>query len=153
MTNLSVSKGNLWNRLQPPKTCLLCHIAYGQQTLQGGDLPQGAPTNKVTWPFDHVAFEFLWQIKTIISLLLQCLRPTNLAGWWLTIRASYPSSHMTLWERVFTRSRDKLKPSHLHYHKAYDHQTWQDGYLPWRSPTHKVTWPFGPVALEDHVKN
>ena len=26
----------------------------GHQTCQGGDLQRGAPTDKVTWSFDHV---------------------------------------------------------------------------------------------------
>ena len=28
---------------------------------------------------------------------------------------------------VTSRSLDKLKPSYLHYHSDYGHQTWQDG--------------------------
>ena len=51
---------------------------------------------------------------------------------------TYPSSYMTLWCCVFARSRDKLKPSFLHYHNAYGHQIWQDGDLPWGAPIHKV---------------
>ena len=35
-----------------------------------------------------------WQAKTIISPLSQCLRPLNLAGWWVTLRGSYPHSDM-----------------------------------------------------------
>ena len=30
------------------------HNGYDQQTWQDGDLSWGAPTHKVTWPFDHV---------------------------------------------------------------------------------------------------
>ena len=30
------------------------HNAYGHQTGQDSDLSGGAPTHKVTWPFDHV---------------------------------------------------------------------------------------------------
>ena len=33
--------------------------------------------------------------KNIISLLLQCLRPPNLAGWSLTVRCSHPWNHTT----------------------------------------------------------
>ena len=42
---------------QPLKTLYLhYHNAYGHQTWQGGDLPQRAPTHKVTRPCDHVVF-------------------------------------------------------------------------------------------------
>ena len=49
------------------------------------------------------------------------------------------------------RPCDKLK-LYLHYHSAYDHQTGQDGNLPWWAPAHKVTRPFNQVVLLDHVK-
>ena len=38
---------------------------------------------------------------------------------------------MTLWSHGFSRSCYKLKPLYIHYHKAYGHQTWQNGDLPW----------------------
>ena len=34
---------------------------------------------------------------------------------------------MTLWSRGFVKLRDKLKSLYLHYHSAYDNQTWQKG--------------------------
>ena len=37
------------------------------------------------------------------------------------------------------RSRDKLKTFCLHYHNAYDYQTWQSGYIQYGASFHKVT--------------
>ena len=39
------------------KTYLHYHNTYGHQTLKGGELPWGALTNKITWPFNHVALQ------------------------------------------------------------------------------------------------
>ena len=33
------------------------HNAYEHQIWQGGDLPWGAPTYKVIWPFDHMVLQ------------------------------------------------------------------------------------------------
>ena len=46
----------MWNLVNQPIKALYLHyyIAYCHQTWQGGDLAWGAPTDKVTWPFDHV---------------------------------------------------------------------------------------------------
>ena len=40
--------------LKPLKTYLHYHNAYGTQTSQADDFTWGTPTQKVTWPFDHV---------------------------------------------------------------------------------------------------
>ena len=48
---------------------------------------------------------------------------------------------------ITSRSRDKVKALCLHYHTGYDHQTWQDGNLPWCTPSDKVTWPFYHLVL------
>ena len=42
---------------------------------------------------------------------------------------------------------------YLNYHSAYGHLTWQDGDLPWQTPTHKATWPFDHLVLQNHVTN
>ena len=47
--------------------------------------------------------------RTFISLLSQCLWPTNLAGLWLTISGSRSKSLLFFWSRGLTRSREKLK--------------------------------------------
>ena len=44
-------------------------------------------------------------------------------------------------------------PSTHQYHSVYDHQTWQDGKLPWLAPTHKVTQTFDHLVLQDHMTN
>ena len=83
--------------------------------------------------YDHLvtwSCETTWQTKSIISPLPHCLLPPNVVGWWL----SY-----------------KLKPLLIQYHSAYSHQTWQGGDLPWGVVTHKVTWSFIHVILQDHV--
>ena len=50
---------SIWNfLLQQVKTLYLhYHNVYGHQTLQGGDLPWGAPHHKSIWPFDHVVLQ------------------------------------------------------------------------------------------------
>ena len=103
------------------------------KTLQDGDLPWGAPTHKITWPFNHGvlqnhvinyilynsttrvamttrlgmvahhdgllpikshdplimwSYDIMWQAKTSISPLTQCLRPRNWLGWWLILKSS-----------------------------------------------------------------
>ena len=45
--------------LQQQQTSYLnYHNAYGHQTWQGIDLSWGSPTNKITWPFDHVVLQY-----------------------------------------------------------------------------------------------
>ena len=42
------------------------------------------------------------------------------------------------------------RPTPLTYHQfqnIYGYQAWQDGKLPWLTPTHKVTQPFGHVVF------
>ena len=59
MPDLSKS---MWNvALQPLKTNLYCHNAYGNQTWKGVELQWGAPTDKDAWPFAHV---ILWDHVT-----------------------------------------------------------------------------------------
>ena len=69
--------------------------------------------------------EIPWQTGGILFLLPQCQWIPNPGVWWLNFRGSYPQSQRTFYSRGFTRSRDKLKALHLHYHKAYGRQTWQ----------------------------
>ena len=91
--------------------------------------------------------KIMWQMKTIISPLPQCLWLPNLVGWWLNLRGSYPSSHMTLWSCGLMRSHDKLETC-LHYHNSYGYQTWWDGGIQCGASTSKlhdplVTWSCG----------
>ena len=78
------------------------------------DLPRGAPTHKVTWTFDHEIFEdnvTNWNhyiskvpIATDIGTIVIYLKEL------LAMKLNGPC-HMT---RGFRKSRDKLKPLHLH---------------------------------------
>ena len=56
-------------------------------------------------------------------------------------------------ESLWNLSLQLLKPLHLHYHIAYDPQTWQSGDVPQGAPTNKITLPFDHVDLWDHVTN
>ena len=114
----------VWNlALQPPKTLYLrYHNAYDYQTTQGDYLAWRAPLHKVTQPLITLPSEITWQTKTMITLLQRCLWPINLTGWWLTMRSSYPKSHMNLWSRALERSRDKLKPLCIQCHSVYGHK-------------------------------
>ena len=46
--------------------------------------------------------------KSIVPSLSQPLWPSNLVGWWLTIRGSHSWINVPLWSRSPMRSRDKL---------------------------------------------
>ena len=63
----------------------------------------------------------------------------------LTIK---PCNPVTTWSCIVTWQKKSL---YLHYQSAYGHQTWQDGNLPWRAPTHKVICLFDHVVLRDDV--
>ena len=76
------------------------HNAYGDQTLEDGDLPWKASIYKVAWTFSLVVLQDHVITKTIISPLSKCLWTPNLAGWWLTLRGSYPQSSMITWQTI-----------------------------------------------------
>ena len=48
------------------------------------------------------SYKVTWQTKIIVSLLPECLRPPNLAGWLVTLMGCYLLSHMTLWSHIST---------------------------------------------------
>ena len=54
---------------------------------------------------------------------------------------------MTLGLGDLVISHDKLQILHLHYHSAYDHQTWQYGNLSCGATTRKVTQPYTHMVL------
>ena len=54
---------------------------------------------------------------------------------------------------VFARSRDKLKPSYIQYHRAYGQETLQGGDLPKGVPVHKVARLLNHVVLRNRVTN
>ena len=53
----------------------------------------------VTW-----SWKVMWQTKTIISILTQCLQPPILGGVWLTTRVLPIKSRKILWSRGHARS-------------------------------------------------
>ena len=61
-----------------------------------------------------------------------------------------PIKSRFLWSRGLAKSCFKLK-TYLHYRNAHRHQTWEGSDLPWKTPTHRVTWPFHHVVLQDHA--
>ena len=72
-----------WPRDKLKPLYLNHHNSNDNQTRQGGDLPWGTPTQKVTWLFNRI---FFWVHVTnwkIISSLSQDLCPLNLTGCWL----------------------------------------------------------------------
>ena len=55
--------------------------------------------------------------------------------------------------RGFVRSRENLKTLDLNYHNVHGHKTWHGDDLLWVSSTHKATWSYNHVVLQDHVTN
>ena len=49
------------------------------------------------------------QMENVISQFPRDLWLLNLTGWWVLMRACYPSSHITCWSRGHIRSHDKWK--------------------------------------------
>ena len=95
-----------------------------------------------------------WQTKTVISPLLHCLWPRNVAGWWLTMRGSQSYRQMTLWSHPLARSCDKKK-SLYHFHIPYSHRTWKYGDLTYVAPnqwSYPKFWPRGLTTSRDKVK-
>ena len=68
------------------------------------------------------------------------------------LRRLLPVRSYGSWVTCSERSHNKLKPLYLHYYSVYDHQTWQDGDLSWRAPTHNIIRHFGHVFLQYHMK-
>ena len=55
-------------------------------------------------------------------------------------------------ESIWNFPLQQIKTLYLHYHSAYGHQTWQGDDLPWGAPTHKITWHFDHMVLQDKLK-
>ena len=60
-----------------------------------GLLPIQSHDPLITW-----SSKIMWQTKTNIFPLSQCLWPPNLTGWWHTMRCSEPLHHMILPSRI-----------------------------------------------------
>ena len=72
----------MWNPAYLPRKTLYFHyhITYGHQTWQGGDLAGGVTTQGITQSFGRVVFRSHVKIKTVTSLLPQCLWRPKLPG-------------------------------------------------------------------------
>ena len=101
------------------------------------------------------SWKIKWQTKIIISpLVLMSTKLGSVHPGTILLGMKHICclwNHMTFWSRGLMRSRDKLKPSYLHYHDLYNHQIWQDDNFPWWPCVYDITRPFDQVALRDHV--
>ena len=76
------------------------------------------------------SYEIMWQTET--SHLHHhnaydhqtCLWPLNIAEWRLTLKGTYPQSHMTSKLCGLARQCDKSKILYLHYQKIFHYYTW-----------------------------
>ena len=62
----------------------------------------------------------------------------------VTCRGGNPTSKP--FDLLFVESLDTWKNFYLYLHNTYNHQTWQNGNLQSKDPTHEVTWPFNHVV-------
>ena len=101
-------------------------------------------------PFFIWSCEITWQIKPIISPLLQSLCQPNLGEWWLTLRDFNPQSRMILvtwsckitWQTIIIISPLPQLP-----------MAWQCGKIHWVSTTCKVAWFSNHVVFWGPVTN
>ena len=56
-------------------------------------------------------------------------------------------------ESMWNFPPQQLKILYLHYHNAYGHRTLKAGDLPRGARTHKITWLFNHVVLQDYMTN
>ena len=103
--------------LYPLVTCY-CEITWQIKNISTNTVPMTSKLDSMVTNLERILpimlirplvtwfYEIKWQTKDFISLLLQCLWPPNLAGWWLTC---YPRCYSTFWSCDFAKSRDKLK--------------------------------------------
>ena len=78
-------------RIKYQSKTFISPLPQGHQIWQGGELHWEAPIHKVTWPWNHVVLRVhVTQTKSLISRLPLCQWQPKLAGWWLSLRGSYP---------------------------------------------------------------
>ena len=135
------------------KTIILrYHNAYGQQTWQDGGLFWGAPAHKVTWPFDYVILRnHMTNWNRYISTTTTPIA-TKLGRVVTYVKGILPKKSHCSWVTYFCEITWQFK-TYLHYHNAYNHQTWQGGSQLGGTLTHNVTWFFNYVAFWDHLPN
>ena len=61
---------------------------------------------------------------------------TKLGRMVTNLKKLLPKMLLSLWLHDLVRSRDKLKPLYVHFHKIYDHKTQQDVDLNWVASNH-----------------
>ena len=92
------------------------HNAYGHQTWQ--------MIHNVTWSFNHAVLRD--HIRNVISPLPQCLKPPDLAVWWLRVRGFHPYSRTTIIKSHGPLSCDQREVTwqigkNSQFHKIHDH--------------------------------
>ena len=128
------------------------HNAYGYQTWQGGDLPYGAPTHKITGHFGQVVLEDHVSNKSNCISTIRVPMVTKLGRMVTyferiqTIKSFYALIAWP-WKVMWQTKLIYPQPEYLWL------QTWQNDNLPWRVPIYKVTSPFDHMVLQDHVAN
>ena len=119
--------------------------------------PIALPDPSIAW-----SFKTMWQSKTFISPLSQCLWPPNVKGLLRTLRNYYWFIHMIFYPSGVAGSRKNLK-AYLYYHNTYHNTQWSKNLtrwwdswwhtIPYHLSTHKVAWSFNDAFLWGHNTN
>lgn len=88
-----------WNHYISTNAMLMSTMLGRMVTNLEGLLPVMLLDPLVTW-----SWKVMWQTKTIISILTQCLQPPILGGAWLITRVLPIESRKILWSRGHARS-------------------------------------------------
>ena len=97
------------------KTYLYCHFAYGQQILQGGDLPWEPSIHMIKWPFSNVVF---WDHVTIKKHYISTTTVYMTVKFRELLLIKLQDPTITWW-------RDKLNTLYLHLYQTNGYQTWE----------------------------
>lgn len=123
---------------------------HKNQTWHNSDLGWGAPTDKVSCPFDHVT-TWCHVTKNITYPIPQDLYESNLTQLWFSLRGSLLPSHIHLWSCAHGMERDKTKTLCLLFRKTHKNQIWHSGILSWGAQTYQDICPFDHVVAWCHV--
>ena len=74
-----------------------------------------------------------------------------MAEWYLTMKSFNLKFSVTFWPRGHVISHVIQKMLYIHFHKTYEHQTWQDDTLQWKVSIYNFQWPFDPVVTWYHM--
>ena len=91
------------------KTSVACDMPGAMQKIRMPEVGRHIQSQ-----MSHICSKITKFAGTSISPLPHCLWPSNLAGWWLTMRSSHSQSKKTLWLHGLERSRHKLKTLYLY---------------------------------------